>query len=101
LRSFILSSRDAFSIEDFPEEIREHASVLHLYCEQEFGLWSDDLARGEIRKLCRKVNRDVLKKKQGEIIAEIKKARAAGKKMEEEILLTQYQQVLKLTSMAS
>ena len=101
LRSFILSNRDVFSIEDFPEEIREHASVLHLYCEQEFGLWSDDLARDEIRKLCGKVNRDVLKKKQGEIIGEIKKARAAGKKMEEEILLTQYQQVLKLTSMAS
>ncbi|HLC75929.1 MAG TPA: DNA primase [Candidatus Peribacterales bacterium] len=101
LRAFVASNRDALSMEDLPEDLREYASVLQLYSEQEFGTWSQDLARIEIRKLGAKVNRDMLKKKQTEIIIEIKKARADGKKMDEEILLTQYQQVLKLAAMAA
>ena len=99
LKALALGERDKITLEDLPEQIREYASVLALYSEEHFGMWSDDLARSEIRKLCLKVNRDVLKKKQQELIEGIRSARGAGKKMEEEKLLTQYQQVLKLTSM--
>ena len=100
LRALNLGERGAITEEDVPENLREYAAVLHLYCEEQFGTWSEDLAGVEIRKLCAKVNRDVLKQKQQELIEGIKEARSTGKKMEEEKLLNQYQQVLKLASMA-
>lgn len=100
LKALALAERGAITLEDLPEQIREYASVLSLYSEEHFGMWSNDLARSEVRKLCLKVNRDALKKKQTVLIEEIRTARGAGKKVEEEKLLTQYQQVLKLSSLA-
>lgn len=100
LKALALAERDAITLEDLPEQIREYASVLALYAEEHFGAWSDDLAKSEIRKFCLKVNRDVLKKKQQQLIEGIRSARVSGKKLEEEKLLTQYQQVMKLSAMA-
>jgi len=82
-------------------EEQEHASVLQLYCEEHFGTWSESTAEREIKKLCQKVNRSLLLGKQKMLIEDIREARAAGKKVEEEQLLTKYQQVLKLALMAS
>ncbi len=99
LTALALAERDQISVNDLPETMSEYASLLHLYCEEHFGTWSEDMAKKEIRKLCLKVNGDMLKKKQQELIDGIRSARKDGKKMEEEKLLTQYQQVLKLAAM--
>jgi DNA primase len=88
-------------LSDLSEHCRERATILCLYCEEHFGAWSESMAGKELRKLCQKVNRELLLGKQKQLIGSIKEARALGKKMEEEQLLTQYQQVLKLSAMAS
>ena len=82
-------------------EVRERASVLQLYCEEHFGEWPKELAEKELKKLYQKVNRDLLLGKQKRLIEDIRNARSSGKTVEEEQLLTQYQQVLKLTQIAS
>lgn len=83
------------------ETCQERASILQLYCEEHFGTWSEGMLMKEIQKLLRKANRDLLLRKQQELITSIKRARLLGKKIEEEQLLTQYQKVLKLTQIAS
>lgn len=88
-------------VTDLSENCRERAHILTLYCEEQYGTWSESMAGKEIRKLCHKVNREVLMKKQKQLIGSIKAARALGRKIEEEQLLTQYQQVLKLSALAS
>jgi DNA primase len=83
------------------EKCRERVAVLQLYCEEHFGTWSDAQAEKELRKLSVAVNRAALLKKQQQLISRIRQAHSLGKKVEEEKLLTQYQQVLKLQSLAS
>jgi DNA primase len=80
-------------------ESEEFANILQLYCEGHFGEWSSNFSRIEIKKILQKVNKETLLKKQKELISGIREARNAGKKIDEERLLTQYQQVLKLSSM--
>ena len=96
-----LAEKDVETIkpEDLPEGIREKSSILQLYCEEHFGTWSEDKSKADMKSLCRKVNQDCLRMKQMKLIGEIKSARDSGKKLDEEKLLTQYQKVLKLTSM--
>lgn len=96
-----LASAQPLSISDLSENCQERAAVLALYCEEHFGLWSKGMAMKEIRKLCQKVNRELLGEKQKGLLTGIKQARALGRKTEETQLLTQYQQVLKLMQLAS
>ena len=88
-------------VTDLSEDCRKHAAIVTLYCDEHFGEWSESMALKELRKLCHKVNREILLTKQKQLIVDIKTARTLGKKVEEEQLLTQYQQVLKLTALTS
>jgi len=96
-----LAGKKEQALRELTGEERERASVLQLYCEEHFGTWSESVAEREIKKLCQKVNKSHLLGKQKVLIESIRAARSAGKKVEEEQLLTQYQQVLKLSAMAS
>ena len=78
---------------------KERLSVLALYCEETFPDWSEQLAEREFRKLCAAANRELLVAKQVEIVQGLKKARESGRPDEEAKLLTQYQQLLKLSRM--
>ncbi len=80
--------------------MRERMQVLALYCEENFPLWSDSIALREVRKMCGAANRELVVSRQVELIAELKEARKSGRADEEAKLLTQYQQLLKLTQMA-
>lgn len=84
-----------------PADVQEWARILLLYCEEN-GLsgWSDSIAAREIRRNCHNANRDVLRRKLQTITQEMLLARKSGKVADEELLRTQYQQVLKLARMA-
>jgi DNA primase len=85
-----------------PQEFAERASVLALYCDQhEFTDWSESMAIREIRKHCKRSNRELLQAKQKEITKRLLEARRDGKISEEVQLQNQYQQVLRLMKMAS
>ncbi len=87
---------------DIPQEHRERASVLALYCESHgFNEWSDVLAAREIRKHCKRANRDLLHAKQQQITQKLVEAQRLGKASDEVQLQNQYQQVLRLMKMAS
>ncbi len=86
---------------DIPEEFRERASILQLFCEHHnFGDWSDGLAVRELEKNCLNANRAILRKKQDEIERQLIEACKEGRKAEEEQLSTKYRQLLKLTKMS-
>lgn len=96
-----LPAEDAWSPESLPEEYRERAKILSLFCEVHgFADWSEGLAIREIRKNCMRANHLTLKIKQLQIAEQLKEAHAQGKAVEEAQLSTQYQQVLKLAKMA-
>lgn len=85
-----------------PEEHRERASILLLYCEHlGFSEWSESLAVQELRKNCTVANRTLLRKKQTEIALKLQNARQEGNSQREAELSQQYQQVLKLAKMAN
>lgn len=93
-----------FSIDalNLPPEHRERASVLALYCEQhDFHDWSEMMAAREVRKHCRRSNKETLHKKLEDMTRKLLEARRTGKVSEEVQLQNQYQQVLKLMKMAS
>lgn len=94
-------SQRAIRITDLPKQCQEHAKILQLYCEEHFGTWSEGMALKELRKLTKKVNWDLLRRKQEQLLIGLKQARNLGKKIEEEHLLIQYQRVLKLSKLAS
>ena len=79
----------------------EKLKVLALYAEENFPSWSASLAAQEMRKLAAAANKDAMLKKQLELVTELKEARNKGRADEEAKLLNQYQQVLKLSKMAS
>lgn len=82
-------------------ELREKLLTLSLYCEENFGHWSQQLASREMRKLCDGANRDAILDKQTFLIEALKKAKQAGDVDDEARILTQYQQVIKLARMAA
>ena len=87
---------------NLPDEDRERASILLMYCEEhEFGRWSEGLAVREIKKNCAYANKQLLKEKQIEITQKLVKAKAEGKRAEEEQLSNQYYQLIKLAKMSS
>lgn len=82
-------------------ETQERARVLLLYCEENgFAGWNEGTAAREIRRNCQNANREALRKKLQDITREMMAARKSGKVTEEELLRTQYQQVLKLAKIA-
>ncbi len=86
---------------DIDPVIKEKLNVLVLYCEENFPVWSDNMAPKEFRKLVLSSNREKMLEKQLTIVKELKIAREKGRKDEETRLLTQYQQLLRLMMMAS
>lgn len=82
-------------------EVRERALILQLYCEEHgFGQWNESLALREVRRNCQYANRETLRRKQADITKRLLLARKEGKVADEELLRTQYQQLLKLAKMA-
>ncbi len=81
--------------------LKEKLHVLSLYCEENFPQWSDNMASKEFRKLVLSSNIEKMLEKQLGIVRELKEAREKGASDDEARLLVQYQQVLKLTKMAS
>ncbi len=86
---------------DMNQLLKEKLNVLALYCEENFPVWSEHLASREFRKLVLSSNREKMLEKQFAIVKELKAAREKGRPDEEARLLIQYQQLLKLTKMAS
>lgn len=83
-------------------ELQERARILLLFCEEHgFSGWSDTMAAREIRQNCQNANRYVLRKKLQDITREMVIARKEGHVADEELLRTQYLQVLKLAKIAS
>ena len=94
-------SDDVLAAIELTPEDRERTGILHLFCEEHgFGQWSESLAAREIRRNCVHANREMLRRKQQEISRRLLSARKAGSVVEEELLRTQYQQLLKLSKMA-
>ena len=86
---------------DLPQEYAERASILYMFCEHHnLSTWTESLALQELKKNCLNANREMLKKKQREIVQQLAEARKAGRKAEEEQLNTQYHHVLKLAQMS-
>lgn len=82
-------------------DAQERVRILLLYCEENgFHAWSDSTALREIRRNCQNANREAVRRKLQDITKEMLLARKSGKVADEELLRTQYQQVLKLARMA-
>lgn len=100
----VLPQDQMFSINDLTieDEVRERAMILLLWNEEHgFADWSESLAAREVKKNCVIANREFIKKKQQEITSRLTSARKNGDREEEAILTNQYQEVLKLSKMAS
>ncbi len=77
---------------------RERAAILYLFCEQHgFGQWNERIAPKEIERNCQNANREYVRQKQQELTRKLLEARKNGKVEEEQVLLAQYQEVLKLS----
>ncbi len=86
---------------EMPADVQEHVRILLLYCEENgFADWNDSIAAREIRRNCQHANREALRHKLQDITKEMLAAKKGGKVAEEEMLRTQYQQILKLAKMA-
>ncbi|MBP9773438.1 MAG: DNA primase [Candidatus Peribacteraceae bacterium] len=86
---------------DASTEMKHQMQVLALYCEENFGHWSEDLAKKELKKMCTGANKDAILKKQSDIIIRMKSARSSGKLEDEAGLLSEYQSVLQLAKKMS
>jgi DNA primase len=85
-----------------PPELSERANILRLFCEEHgFSDWTASLVEREIRRNCINANRTLLRSKQREISQKLFTAKQHGDTLEEELLRTQYQQILKLDKMAA
>ncbi len=90
-----------FDLSVLPADVQERARILLLFCEENgFSGWGDSIAAREIRRNCQNANRDALRKKLQDITREMMVAKKSGKVADEELLRTQYQQVLKLAKIA-
>lgn len=74
--------------------------VLALFAEEHFPDWSDAHAIREFRRMVSHANRDLMVRRQMEIVDQLRQARREGRVDEESRLLHQYQQVLKLSKMS-
>ena len=87
---------------DLPEEEKERAGILLLFCEHH-GLteWSDGLASRELHSNLIRANQETVKRKQKEITAQLLIANREGKESDAAALMNQYSQILKLAKMAN
>ena len=87
---------------NLPEEEKERAGILLLFCEHH-GLteWSDSLASRELHSNIIRANKETVKRKQKEITAQLLVANREGKESDAAALMNQYQQVLKLAKMTN
>ncbi len=99
--SVTLDASSILSTLSIDARMKERLQVVTLYCEENFPEWSESLAIKEVKKMCSAVNREIVVKRQIQLIVSLKEARASGRADEEAKLLTQYQQLLKLTKMAT
>ncbi len=95
------SSTELITQIDIPSETKDWLTVLMLFCEENFGSWSETVAGREFHKLCKSTNKEIVLERQRRIIDQLKLARVSGRIDEEAQLLTQYNQALKLAKMAS
>ena len=86
---------------DLDAVTKERFRVLALYAEEHFQDWSDSVADRECRRMIAIANRDLTVRRQMEIADRLREAQRTGRSDEEAALLHQYQQVLKLSRMAS
>lgn len=101
LRDATEDAPDVLKDAELPPEVTERAKVLTLYCEEHgFTDWGDTMAVREIRRNCLNANRETIRRKQAEVTRLLLLARQGGEVAEEELLRTQYQQLLKLAKMA-
>jgi len=85
---------------NLPKEYQERAAILCLFCEEHgFSEWSDRMALREIRRNIFSANRDIIRKRQSDVVERLLKAKKDGRNDEEMRLQTQYQEVLKLAKM--
>lgn len=95
------TSNEEFDLAALQPEAQERARILLLFCEENgFVGWNDSTAAREIRRNCQNANREALRKKLQEIQRDMIAAVKNGKTAEEELLRTQYSQVLKLAKIA-
>ncbi len=87
---------DMLSLE--PQD-RERAGILFLYCDQQhgFGEWNERIAPKEIERNCQNANHEYLRRKQQDMTRKLLEARKNGDAKQEEGLLAEYQEVLKLS----
>ncbi len=84
-----------------PEEYAERFTLLQLYFDHhEMADLSETMGISEVRKNFRYANRDVIQKKQQDLMRQILDARRDGKTDEERQLANQYTEVLKLAKIA-
>ena len=86
---------------DCSEEMKNRLLALSLYCEENFVAWSRQVASRNLKKLCQSANKDVILRKQATLIEALKKAKQDGDTEDEKRILSQYQQVIKLSRMAT
>ena len=96
-----IPSNVEFDVASLEPDSQEPARILLLFCEENgFAGWNDSTAAREIRRNCQNANRESLRKKLQDITRAMMAASKSGKLAEEELLRTQYQQVLKLAKIA-
>lgn len=95
VKSVTRPQEDLLAAMALPEETRQRAGILVLFCEENgMGGWSDSTAIREINKMIDIANRDVKRRKIQEISKKILIARNEGKKEEEQILNAEFSQLM-------
>lgn len=99
LKTIVPPQDDPLSAMGIPDEVRQRAGILVLYCEDNgMGGWNDSTSIRELNKMIDIANRDVKRKRIQELSKKILIARKEGKKQEEEILNAQFSQLMNIVS---
>jgi len=99
LKSIVSPQGDLLSAMSLPEDVRQRAGILVLFCEENgMAGWNDSTCIREINKMIDIANRDVKRKKIQELSKKILIARKEGKKEEEQILNAEFSQLMSAVS---
>lgn len=99
LKSIVPPQTDPLSAMTLSDDSRQRAGILVLFCEDNgMAGWNDSTAIREITKNCMIANNDFKRRKIQELSKKILIARKEGKKDEEEILNTQFAQLMSAVS---
>lgn len=95
LKAIVPPQDDLLSAMALPEDVRQRAGILVLFCEDNgMAGWNDSTAIREITKNIGIANRDTKRRKIQELSKKILIARKEGKKEEEQILNTEFSQLM-------